>query len=67
LKGTSVLSPLIPIGVLIALGVTLWKKSVLHVFDRHPVLYVMSFGMAASKLTNKLVVGARFNLLGVFL
>lgn len=54
--GTSVLSPLIPIGVLLALGVTLWKKSVLHVFDRHPVLYVMSFGMAASKLTNKLVV-----------
>lgn len=54
--GTSVLSPLIPMGILIVLGVTLWKKSIGHTFDNHPVLYVMSFGMASSKITNKLVV-----------
>lgn len=60
LKGTSVLSPLIPMGILIVLGVTLWKKSIGHTFDNHPVLYVMSFGMASSKITNKLVVCGHF-------
>ena len=50
------LSPLVPIAVLLTLGVTLWKKSTSGVFDEHIVLYVMSFGMAAAKVTNKLVV-----------
>lgn len=54
--GTSVLSPLGPIGLLLGLAVTIWMKSTSDVFQHHLVLYIISFGMAASKVTNKLVI-----------
>ena len=55
-KGTSVLSPLGPIGLLLGLAFAIWLKSPTEVFQQHLVLYIMSFGMAACKITNKLVV-----------
>ena len=55
-QGTSVLSPLGPIGLLIGLAVTIWMKSPTDVFQNNIVLYIVSFGMASSKITNKLVV-----------
>jgi phosphatidylglycerophosphate synthase len=54
--GTSVLSPLGPIGLLIGLAVAIWVKSSTNVFHENLVLYIMSFGMAACKVTNKLVI-----------
>jgi len=56
MQGTSVLSPLGPIGLLIGLAITIWMKSPTDVFQNNIVLYVVSFGMASSKITNKLVV-----------
>ena len=55
-QGTSVLSPLGPIGLLIGLAITIWMKSPSDVFQNNIVLYIVSFGMASSKITNKLVV-----------
>jgi len=55
-QGTSVLSPLGPIGLLLGLAVTIWMKSPTDVFQKNIVLYIVSFGMASSKITNKLVV-----------
>lgn len=54
--GTSVLSPFIPIGILIALAVTIWAKSTTGVFQQNIVLYIISFGLASSKVTIRLVV-----------
>ncbi|KAK2155793.1 hypothetical protein LSH36_231g03016 [Paralvinella palmiformis] len=54
--GTSVLSPLLPMGTLITLSVMIWQKSPSQVYENHPVLYILSFGMAAAKITNKLVI-----------
>jgi len=51
-----VLSPLGPIGLLLGLAVTIWMKSPTDVFQNNIVLYIVSFGMASSKITNKLVV-----------
>jgi len=51
-----VLSPLGPIGLLIGLAITIWMKSPSDVFQNNIVLYIVSFGMASSKITNKLVV-----------
>ena len=57
-QGTSVLSPIGPIGLLIGLAVTIWVKSPTDVFQNNIVLYIVSFGMAASKISNKLVVSS---------
>lgn len=54
--GTSVLSPFIPIGILIALAVTIWTKSITRVFQQNFVLYIISFGIASSKVSIRLVV-----------
>jgi len=50
------LSPLGPISLLIGLAVTIWMKSPTDVFQKNIVLYIVSFGMASSKITVKLVV-----------
>lgn len=55
IAGTSVLSPVLPIGILIGCAYYFWRNSTTAVFEHHPVLFVMSYGMSASKLSNKLV------------
>lgn len=54
--GTSVISPVFPIGLLISCGFYIWKNSKSAIFECHPVLFIMTFGVAASKLSIKLVV-----------
>ncbi|KAK0159731.1 hypothetical protein PV327_010815 [Microctonus hyperodae] len=54
--GTSILSPIIPFGLVVVPAFIIYCKSVEHVYENHPALYIMSFGMVAAKVTNRLVV-----------
>lgn len=54
--GTSVLSPGIPIGLLILLGVVTARNSPSHIYEHHAVLFVLSYGLACSKVTCRLVI-----------
>ncbi|XP_023723077.1 choline/ethanolaminephosphotransferase 1 isoform X6 [Cryptotermes secundus] len=56
MKGTSVLSPVIPFSLVIVPAFIIYRKSVEHVYENHPALYILAFGMAAAKVTNRLVV-----------
>lgn len=55
--GTSVLSPLFPIAVVLYMAYLTARTSSTNLFQRHPCLFVMAFGMACSKISIKLVVG----------
>ncbi|KAJ7425727.1 Choline/ethanolaminephosphotransferase 1 [Willisornis vidua] len=55
-RGTSVLSPFLHIGSVIALAAMIYKKSAVQLFERHPCLYILTFGFVSAKITNKLVV-----------
>ena len=57
-QGTSVLSPGIPITAMIFMALAVRKYSISLIYDRHPVLFVMTFGIIASKLSNRLVVSS---------
>lgn len=54
--GTSVLSPSIPIGIVTILAFTIYQKSTENIYENHPCLYILAFGIVAAKVTNKLVV-----------
>lgn len=54
--GTSILSPFIPLALVIVPAFIIYQKSVRNVYEHHPCLYILAFGMVASKITNKLVV-----------
>ncbi|XP_034237633.1 cholinephosphotransferase 1 isoform X4 [Thrips palmi] len=54
--GTSVLSPIIPFGLVVVPAYIIYRKSVQAVYENNPVLYIMAFGMVAAKVTNRLVV-----------
>ena len=54
-KDTSILSPLIPILLVVVPAYTIWQKSLQKVYENHPVLYIMAFGMVSVKITSKLV------------
>ncbi|XP_030641094.1 choline/ethanolaminephosphotransferase 1-like [Chanos chanos] len=56
IAGTSVLSPSFHIGVVMTLALVIYKKSSVQLFERHPCLYILSFGFVSAKITNKLVV-----------
>ncbi|GLD48361.1 cholinephosphotransferase 1 [Lates japonicus] len=53
---TSVLSPGLHIGLILTLAFIIFKKSSSHLFEHHPCLYLLTFGMVISKISNKLVV-----------
>lgn len=55
-KGTSVLSPIFPLLAVVLSAFIISQKSVDHVFEKYPSLYIITFGMVAAKVTNKLVV-----------
>ncbi|XP_023246240.1 choline/ethanolaminephosphotransferase 1 isoform X2 [Copidosoma floridanum] len=55
-EGTSVLSPIIPFSFVVVPAFIIYRKSAEHVYENHPVLYILSFGMVAAKVTNRLVV-----------
>ncbi|XP_046886571.1 choline/ethanolaminephosphotransferase 1-like [Hypomesus transpacificus] len=54
--GTSVLSPFFHIGTVITLAIMIYKKSSVQLFEKHPCLYILAFGLVSAKITNKLVV-----------
>uniref|UniRef100_A0A8B9L7D2 Choline/ethanolaminephosphotransferase 1 n=1 Tax=Astyanax mexicanus TaxID=7994 RepID=A0A8B9L7D2_ASTMX len=54
--GTSVLSPAFHIGVVTALALLTYKMSSEQLFQKHPCLYILAFGFASAKITNRLVV-----------
>ncbi|RMC19663.1 hypothetical protein DUI87_03226 [Hirundo rustica rustica] len=56
LAGTSVLSPFLHIGSVIALAAMIYKKSAVQLFERHLCLYILTFGFVPAKITNQLVV-----------
>ncbi|XP_039314215.1 choline/ethanolaminephosphotransferase 1 isoform X3 [Solenopsis invicta] len=54
--GTSVLSPIIPFSFVVVPAFIIYRKSAEHVYENHPALYILSFGIVAAKVTNRLVV-----------
>jgi hypothetical protein len=46
----------IPFSLVIVPAFIIYRKSVEHVYENHPALYILAFGMAAAKVTNRLVV-----------
>lgn len=63
LQGTSVLSPIIPLSLVIVPAFIIWKKSEQNLYENHPVLYIFAFGLVAAKVTNRLVVSSTLNVL----
>ncbi|CAH1125430.1 unnamed protein product [Ceutorhynchus assimilis] len=54
--GTSVLSPVIPILLVVLPAFIIYQKSEQALYQTHPVLYIFTFGLVAAKVTNRLVV-----------
>ncbi|XP_041366519.1 choline/ethanolaminephosphotransferase 1-like [Gigantopelta aegis] len=54
--GTSTIFPMFPMALVIALEVMLQAKSPNQLYEKHPCLYVITFGLLAAKVTNRLVV-----------
>ncbi|XP_077561074.1 cholinephosphotransferase 1-like isoform X2 [Haemaphysalis longicornis] len=54
--GTSVLSPSIPIALVVVPAFIIYQKSTGGIYEHHPCLYIIAFGMVAAKVTNRLVV-----------
>jgi hypothetical protein len=46
----------IPFSLVIVPAFIIYRKSIEHVYENNPALYILAFGMAAAKVTNKLVV-----------
>ncbi|XP_053600589.1 choline/ethanolaminephosphotransferase 1 isoform X8 [Plodia interpunctella] len=55
-QGTSILSPVIPFSLVVVPAFVIFQKSESNVYENHPVLYLIAFGMVAAKVTNRLVV-----------
>ncbi|XP_069133710.1 choline/ethanolaminephosphotransferase 1-like [Argopecten irradians] len=53
---TSTIFPVVPIGIVLGLAVMIAVKSTSNLFQDHPCLYLLSFGMVTSKVTNRLVI-----------
>ncbi|XP_045480420.1 choline/ethanolaminephosphotransferase 1 isoform X3 [Harmonia axyridis] len=56
IAGTSVLSPIIPFSMILVPAFIIYQKSTEHVYENHPALYILAFGLVAAKITNRLVV-----------
>jgi len=54
--GTSILSPLIPFLFIIVPSYVIAVKSKSGIYDSHPTLYMITFGILFAKITNKLVI-----------
>ncbi|XP_025417164.1 cholinephosphotransferase 1 [Sipha flava] len=54
--GTSVLSPAIPLILVVLPAYIISCKSTENIYETHPVLYIMAFGVVTAKITNKLVI-----------
>ncbi|XP_018572678.1 choline/ethanolaminephosphotransferase 1 isoform X4 [Anoplophora glabripennis] len=54
--GTSVLSPVIPFSMVLVPAFIIYQKSTQEIYQNHPALYILAFGLVAAKVTNRLVV-----------
>ncbi|GIX79105.1 hypothetical protein CDAR_45621 [Caerostris darwini] len=54
--GTSILSPFMPLALVVVPAFIIYQKSITNIYENHPCLYILAFGVVASKITNKLVV-----------
>ncbi|XP_063696938.1 cholinephosphotransferase 1 isoform X1 [Culicoides brevitarsis] len=54
--GTSVISPVIPFSLVVVPAFIISQKSTIQIYEQHPALYILAFGMVAAKVTNRLVV-----------
>ncbi|GFO43759.1 choline/ethanolaminephosphotransferase 1, partial [Plakobranchus ocellatus] len=54
--GTSTIFPVFPVMTVIILAVIIQQKSPSMVFENHPSLYLLAFGLLIAKITNRLVV-----------
>ncbi|XP_064535979.1 choline/ethanolaminephosphotransferase 1 isoform X7 [Drosophila montana] len=55
-KGTSVLSPSIPLTLVVLPALMIAQKSPENIFTEHASVFILAFGMVAAKITNKLVI-----------
>ncbi|GAB6033220.1 hypothetical protein CHUAL_012823 [Chamberlinius hualienensis] len=53
---TSILSPFIPISLVIVPAFIIYRKSISNLYETYPCLYLIAFGLAMAKVTNRLVV-----------
>ncbi|XP_061108739.1 cholinephosphotransferase 1 [Conger conger] len=53
---TSVLSPGMHVVLILTLAFIIFKKSSSQLFELHPCLYILTFGLVMAKISNKLVV-----------
>uniref|UniRef100_A0A7N8WPT7 Cholinephosphotransferase 1 n=1 Tax=Mastacembelus armatus TaxID=205130 RepID=A0A7N8WPT7_9TELE len=56
ISGCIVLSPGLHIGLILTMAFIIFKKSSSHLFEHYPCLYLLTFGMVISKISNKLVI-----------
>ncbi|PVD33414.1 hypothetical protein C0Q70_04670 [Pomacea canaliculata] len=54
--GTSTIFPLFPMAAVIGLTLMVAYKSPSSVYENHPCLYILAFGIVVAKVTNRLVV-----------
>ncbi|ESP04098.1 hypothetical protein LOTGIDRAFT_136765 [Lottia gigantea] len=54
--GTSTIFPVFPISLVLILEIIIQNKSPTFIYHQYPALYLLSFGLLAAKVTNKLVV-----------
>lgn len=54
--GTSVITPILPFLIMVAFSIVIASKSKSQIYELHPMLYLMTFGIIFAKITNKLVV-----------
>jgi phosphatidylglycerophosphate synthase len=56
IAGTSVIAPVLPFLFVVLSSYIIATKSKTGIFENHPMLYLMAFGILFAKITNKLVV-----------
>ena len=56
LQDTSVLGPALPVGFMLFLSYYIMTNSKQRVYESHPVLYLLAFGMISAKITCRLIV-----------
>ncbi|KAK3101546.1 hypothetical protein FSP39_004372 [Pinctada imbricata] len=56
IAGTSTIFPVFPIAIVLGLGVIIANKSPSNMYENNPCLYLLTFGIVAARVTNRLVV-----------
>ncbi|XP_070567769.1 choline/ethanolaminephosphotransferase 1-like isoform X2 [Ptychodera flava] len=54
--GTSIIAPVMHVGTVLLLELMIMIKSPSRIYENHPCLYLLTFGMVSAKVVNKLVV-----------